>query len=281
VYIGLMSSSINMNAVGGAEFSNIATTGTVTGAWEVSEIGVEQPEGNEPAALYVAVEDGAGHVAVVTHPDPLAVLSTDWQEWQIPFSELGGVNLGNVSIIYIGVGDRDNPSAAGMGLIYVDDIGYGRPAPDAPVNLLANGGFEDGVMAPWSTYGDATAEVVTDDPAEGSSCLHVTVNSAGANFWDAGLQHTGHVFEAGKSYTLSAYLKCSSGTLDINFKPELAADPWTGYGSQIFTMTEEWQEFSVSTGVLTEDVDPASITFHIAFEAADFWIDGVRFYEGD
>ena len=105
------------------------------------------------------------------------------------------------------------------------------------------------------------------------------VGSAGANFWDAGLQHGGHVFEAGKRYTLSAFLKCSQGTLDINFKPELAADPWTGYGSQAFTMTEEWAEYSVTTDVIAEDVSPASITFHIAYAAADFWIDGVRFYE--
>jgi carbohydrate binding protein with CBM4/9 domain len=164
-------------------------------------------------------------------------------------------------------------------MIFVDDIGYGRAAAEPPVNILANGGFEDGVMEPWNTYGDVTAEVVADDPIEGGSCLHITVNSAGANFWDAGLQHTGHVFEAGKSYTLSAFLKCSAGTLDINFKPELAADPWTGFGSQAFTMTEEWQEFSVSTGVIPDNVDPAAITFHIAYAAADFWIDDVRFYE--
>jgi len=157
----------------------------------------------------------------------------------------------------------------------------------APANILANGGFEDGVAEPWSTYGDATMEVVQElvgaavpeAPIEGGSCLHVVVAAAGANFWDAGLQHAGHVFEAGKQYTLSAFLKCSQGTLDINFKPELAADPWTGYGSQAFTMTDTWAEYSVTTDVITEDVNPASITFHIAYAAADFWIDGVRFVE--
>jgi hypothetical protein len=221
-------------------------------------------------------------VAVVTHPDPLATLSAEWQQWQIAFADLAGVNLGNVSMLYIGVGDRDNPSAGGAGLVYIDDIGYGRPAPEpAFINLLVNGGFEDGVVAPWSTYGDVTAEVVGDDPIEGDSCLHITVGSAGANFWDSGLQHTGHVFDAGKTYTLSAFLKCSEGTLDINFKPELAASPWSGFGDQVFTMTDEWTEFSVTTGILEADVDPAAITFHIGFAAADFWIDGVRFYEGE
>ncbi len=155
------------------------------------------------------------------------------------------------------------------------------PEPQPVVNLLVNGGFEDGVVEPWTSYGDVTMEVVSDGAIEGNYCLHVTVGSAGANFWDSGLQHTGHVFEAGKQYTLSAFLKCSEGTLDINFKPELAADPWSGFGDQVLTMTDEWTEFSVTTPVLETDVDPAAITFHIGFAAADFWIDGVRFYEGE
>ncbi len=181
--------------------------------------------------------------------------------------------------------------SSGTGGITAFDVDYlavSKAAPVEIVNILANGGFEDGVAEPWSTYGDATIEVVQelvgaavpDAPIEGSSCLHVVVAAAGANFWDSGLQHEGQgFFEAGKQYTLSAFLKCSQGTLDINFKPELAADPWTGYGSQAFTMTEEWAEYSVTTDVFTEDVSPASITFHIGYAAAEFWVDGVRFVE--
>jgi hypothetical protein len=136
-------------------------------------------------------------------------------------------------------------------------------------NLYLNGGFENGTMAPFTTYGDVTTEVVTEltgaavpeDPVEGSYALHITVNSITANFWDAGLQNREHnIFEQGKKYTLSAFLKCSSGTLDINFKPELDGDPWTGYGEQSFTMTEEWQEFSITTPIMTQDVNPAEAT---------------------
>jgi hypothetical protein len=159
----------------------------------------------------------------------------------------------------------------------------------AQENILANGGFEDGIAAPWGTYGGVTTEVVgklenavvREDPIEGNFCLHITVPAAGANFWDSGLQHAGHVFEKGKKYTLSAFLKSKEGTLDINFKPELAQDPWDGYGEQSFTMTEEWTEFSITTPVFAEDVSPAEITFHIAYAPGDFWIDCVRFYEGD
>jgi len=172
---------------------------------------------------------------------------------------------------------RNPGSANSMQIAEVELLGVAAAA--EAENILANGGFEDGVVEPWSTYGDATMEVVQEDPVEGDYCLHVTVNSAGANFWDAGLQNAGHVFEAGKTYTLSASLKTKEGTMDINFKPERAADPWEGYGDQIFTMTEEWTEFSVTTPVIPADVDPASITFHIAFTAGEFFIDDVKFYE--
>ncbi len=156
-------------------------------------------------------------------------------------------------------------------------------------NMLANGGFEDGVVEPWNTYGGVTTEVVRglvsaavpEDPIEGDFSLHIVVPAAGANSWDVGLQHTGHVLQAGKKYTLSAFLKCNEGTLRVTLNVELGQNPWTKYGVQTITMTEEWAEYRVTTPVFTEDVSPANITFHIAYAAGDFWIDGVRFYEGD
>jgi hypothetical protein len=156
----------------------------------------------------------------------------------------------------------------------------------AQENLLANGGFENGVFAPWGTYGSVTTEVVKqlvgaavpEGPIEGAFCLHITVPTAGANFWDVGLQHGGHTFQAGKKYTLSAFCKCKQGTLQINFKPELAQDPWTAYGEQVITMTDQWKEYSVTTPVFATDTTPGNITFHIGFAAVEFWIDGVRFY---
>jgi len=158
------------------------------------------------------------------------------------------------------------------------------------VNILTNGGFEDGVLEPWGIYGDnATSEVVdelvdaaiSEDPIEGEYCLHIVVTAPGENFWDIGLNQAGQIFENGKKYTLSAFLKCKEGTLDINFKPEIAQDPWTGYGETTFTMTEEWAEYSITTPVFTENISPSEIVFHIGFAAAEFWIDSIRFYEGD
>ena len=87
----------------------------------------DQP-GNDPAALYVAVEDTAGHVAVAVHPDAAATTATQWQVWSIPFSDLSGIDLTRVKVLYIGVGDRENPASGGAGIIYIDDILVGHPA---------------------------------------------------------------------------------------------------------------------------------------------------------
>jgi hypothetical protein len=100
-------------------------------------------------------------------------------------------------------------------------------------NILVNGGFEDGVMTPWGTYGGATAVVVDElmgawvpeDPIEGDYCLHVVVPAAGANYWEIGLNQGGLVFEAGKTYTLSVFLKCREGTLDIQFQTGTCSRP--------------------------------------------------------
>jgi len=126
VYIGLCVTSHNANALTMGEFSNVATTGGVTGAWEVAEIGVAQP-GNAAGQLYVVVQDSAGKSKVVNHPDPAATTLVGWQEWQIPLSDLSGVNLAAVKKLTIGVGDRANPKAGGAGRLYLDDIGFGRP----------------------------------------------------------------------------------------------------------------------------------------------------------
>lgn len=83
--------------------------------------------GNTPGALYLAIEDKIGRVAVVTHPNPNALTSSTWQEWVIPYSSLDSVSLSGVMAIYLGVGDRDNPAPGGSGLIYIDDIEFGHP----------------------------------------------------------------------------------------------------------------------------------------------------------
>jgi hypothetical protein len=130
VYIGLCATSHNAAATTTGEFSNVSTTGNVTGAWEVAAIGVAQPS-NGAGQLYVVVQDSAGKSKVVKHPVPAATTLTGWQEWKIPLSEFtsAGVKTTAVKTLTMGVGDRASPTPGGAGLLYIDDIGFGHPAP--------------------------------------------------------------------------------------------------------------------------------------------------------
>ncbi|RPJ39211.1 MAG: DUF1349 domain-containing protein, partial [Planctomycetaceae bacterium] len=123
VYVGLCLTSHNTNpaiATTGV-FSDVRTTGNVTGQWQTADIGIAHP-GNDVDQLYVAIQDSANKVAVVNHPDPQAVLSAAWTAWEIPLSQFTAVNTGAVKKMFIGVGNRTAPKVDGHGKLFIDDI---------------------------------------------------------------------------------------------------------------------------------------------------------------
>ncbi len=289
VYIGLCVTSHTASAYTVADFSNVTTSGT--GAWQNLSIGVTQWS-NGAAPMYVTVEDKAGKKKTVVNPDASAVNKTAWTQWKIALSDLSGINLAAVKKLTIGVGSTTNPTPGAVGMLYIDDIGVGKPA--GVLNLLANGGFESGQITPYGTYGSAvavvTATVVTDctgantpEPViEGKYCLHVVVSAAGVNNWDAGMTQATLTFQSGQKYTFSAFVKVKKGTLQFRMKPEHSGGNYEDYGSNVFTATEKWVEYHVTTAVLpTTVLGPDSPTFHFAFAAGDFWIDNVKVYVGD
>ncbi len=132
VYIGLALASNNgRGGVCYAEFSEVNVTGSVSGQWKVGDMG-DVARGNDPAPLYLAVQDTSNKVGVVTHPDPTAVNLTEWTEWKIPVSQIPNANLTRVKKMYLGVGDRDNPTLDGSGLLFIDDIRVIGPADATP-----------------------------------------------------------------------------------------------------------------------------------------------------
>jgi hypothetical protein len=82
---------------------------------------------NAAEQMYVALEDSAGHIAVVPYDgDANDVQKTSWHEWNIrlrDFTDINNVNLNNVKKVYIGFGVRGNrTTSGGSGLMYFDDI---------------------------------------------------------------------------------------------------------------------------------------------------------------
>ncbi len=124
VLIGLAVTGHAAGSVCGATFSNVSTTGGVSGAWQVAEVGAAQEAGNTPESFYVALQDSAGKLAVVSHPDKTVIATGIWQRWDIPSSQFtsAGLNLGSIKKMILGIGDRSAPKAGGAGKLYIDDI---------------------------------------------------------------------------------------------------------------------------------------------------------------
>ncbi|MCX5644973.1 MAG: discoidin domain-containing protein [Phycisphaerae bacterium] len=127
VLIGLALCSHDAALTTVAGFSNVSTTGTVTGSWQSAAIGVAMPT-NGAAPLYLTVTDKAGKTKTVVNANPSASTTAAWTEWRIPLSSLTGVSLTAVQKITLGVGDKASPKAGAAGMMYFDDIGYGHPA---------------------------------------------------------------------------------------------------------------------------------------------------------
>jgi len=122
VYIGLALTSHDAVQTCQAVFSNITTTGNVTGQWAHQDIGVLS---NDTELLYVAVSNSGGTPAVVVHDDPAAATIDTWTEWIIPLSVFTdqGIVMTNVDRIAIGIGTKGNMTVPdGSGKMYFDDI---------------------------------------------------------------------------------------------------------------------------------------------------------------
>ena len=122
VYIGLAVTAHNASETCQAVFTNVTTTGNVSGQWANQDIGIVS---NDTEPLYVALSNTTGAPAVVIHDDPAAANIGTWTEWIIPLQAFAdqGINLSNVDKIAIGLGTQGNMTIpGGSGKMYIDDI---------------------------------------------------------------------------------------------------------------------------------------------------------------
>ena len=127
-YIGLALTATNAAETCQAVFSNVTTTGNVTGQWAHQDIGIVS---NETEPLYISVSNSAGNPAVVVHEDSAAANINTWTEWVIPLQTFAdqGINLTNVDKVALGLGTKGNMTVpGGTGKMYFDDIRLNRPA---------------------------------------------------------------------------------------------------------------------------------------------------------
>jgi len=167
-------------------------------------------------------------------------------------------------------------------------------------NLLSNGTFENGVSAPWGIGGTirdnggvgATTTVVdnlkgakvAENPIEGKFCLLVTVEKGAAKAGDVQfmLANDPPVYKKGEIYTFSAYLKSNdemqfhlliSGGSEDAFKPSFQSD--------IFTMTEKWEEYYLTTRPIDPQPKATRVKFFVGYGPGSFWVDNINVYIGE
>ena len=155
IYIGLAYTSSVAYTAGTAVFSNVSTTGNVTGdQFTYQEIGIQY---NAAESMYVSITDGAGESDTVTHPDIEAALTNAWTEWPIALSEFDGVDLTNVDSMSIGFGTKGNTQPGGSGLVFFDDFRLYAPRCFPDIVKPAADFSNDCVV------GMADLEILTDD----------------------------------------------------------------------------------------------------------------------
>ncbi|MHC4595376.1 MAG: LamG-like jellyroll fold domain-containing protein [Planctomycetota bacterium] len=123
VYIGLALTSHSPGVTTTAVFTDVQTTGAVTGVFTEQAIGIDMPS-NTPESMYVAVASSGGTPVEMRHDDPAATQIGDWTEWNIPLTDFSdqGVVLTNINTISIGIGDKASSQPGGSGIMYFDDI---------------------------------------------------------------------------------------------------------------------------------------------------------------
>ena len=124
---GVQSMPLDYNNVNAPFYSEAEREFAAAQDWTVNDVttlvlAVRGRPTNAAATLSIMLEDASRKTATVAYSDPEALTKGKWTEWAIPLSDFAGVNLARVQKIYISVGDRDNPTPGGSGLLFIDDI---------------------------------------------------------------------------------------------------------------------------------------------------------------
>jgi hypothetical protein len=132
VHTGMQSMPLDYDNANPPCYSEAERTWTTPQDWTVNGVNtltlyVQGQATNAAEKFYVVVEDAAGKIGVVTHPDPAVLTMARWTEWKIPLSSLSGVNAARIKKLYLGVGSRTSSAPGGAGRIYLDDIRVTKP----------------------------------------------------------------------------------------------------------------------------------------------------------
>ncbi len=131
---GAQSMPMDYNNVDSPFYSEGERTFEVAQDWTIDDVNtlvlhIRGSETNNPAGIYVRLEDASRQAGVVLHPEPAVITTAKWTEWRIPLDSFAEVNVAKVKKMCIGVGNPEDPVPGGLGTLYIDDIYLVRLVP--------------------------------------------------------------------------------------------------------------------------------------------------------
>jgi len=197
-----------------------------------------------------------------------AMLTTEWAEYNWVFTVGKDIPAGHHLVLDMGASDK---------VFYLDDISLTEYVEVAPVNLLANGDFENGLDA-WELL-NGTVEATTEEFFGGSQAIKVT--GAGNNPWDTQFAAAAVPLVLGNRYGLKLMAKAAGDGAIMRVSASRYND---GNGDDYFygadaMLTTEWAEYSWEFTVGKDIPAGHHILLDMGASTQTFFIDDVLLYE--
>jgi hypothetical protein len=154
-----------------------------------------------------------------------------------------------------------------------------RSPPATPVanEMIENGGFEDGVQAPWGLYlgQDANASVVQDrsTPDSGAASARIDIVAGSPAHSGISLRQAGLELEGGRLYTLNVSFRASSAR---EVRIRIASPSGASWVNRLEQATTTWR--TVSYPFLAGIGGSAELQLDMGRADATTWFDSVSFY---
>ncbi len=143
-------------------------------------------------------------------------------------------------------------------------------------------GFEEGkLLQNWimEQHESATAIMAVEENSaySGMRSARVEVTNGDGTDWHIQWKKTGLTLKKDSLYTVRFAARTNiPRSIDVSVMKD--SDPWTGYKSASFYITNQWQEYSFTLTAPIDLNNGARLSFHMGKSSGNFWFDDMGFH---
>jgi hypothetical protein len=150
-------------------------------------------------------------------------------------------------------------------------------------NLIVNGGFESGSLAPWVLLVDGDSEVAgtaaldSTTSVQGTTSAHITISSAGTANWHLDFEQPSLSLVAGATYQVQFWATADSAR-SFPVVMQGGAPNYSNYGLYAsVTVGTSWRFYTASF-VATSTATDGRLQFYLGSNIGNVWFDNVQVY---